>query len=68
MAELSNEQLIAWHDNLCGNCTKRKENMKNARCQIWHALFIEKSQTARENAHLFQEHGVCKGYDPKVVR
>lgn len=68
MAELSNEQLIAWHDNLCGNCTKRKENMKNARCQIWYSLFIQKSPTAIANAHLFQEHGVCKGYDPKVIR
>lgn len=68
MAKLSNEQLAAWHDNLCGNCTKRKESMKSARCQIWHALFVEKSPTAIGNAHLFQEHGVCKGYDPKVVK
>ena len=65
---MDKDQLNKWHDVLCANCTKRKENMRNARCQIWHALFVEKSPTAIANARLFQENGVCKGYDPKVVR
>jgi hypothetical protein len=67
MEKIDQKQLEVWHDKLCSSCTKRKENMAKARCQIWHALFVEKSPTAIANAHLFQEHGVCKGYDPKDI-
>lgn len=69
MEKLTDEQLMYWHDNICSDCEKRKENKPKARCQIWYGLFVIKNKAALDNAHMFVDRmGVCKGYEPKVVR
>lgn len=68
MAELPRDKLERWHDQLCSTCTKRKADKPNARCQIWHGLFVVKSKAALQNASMFVDNfGICKAYDPKVV-
>lgn len=69
MARVSREILDRWHDSLCANCLKRKENFPKARCPLWYGLFVQRTKVAQENASVFlDEFGMCKGYDSKEVK
>lgn len=62
---MTDKQINDFYD-VCCTCKKQKPNMPKARCQIYHAVCVQKSPTALDNIHLFlNPGGTCKEYVPK---
>ena len=62
---MTDKEVEKWYD-MCSKCKKQKPNMSKARCQLYHAICISRSQTAIDNIKIFTDkHGQCKNFDPK---
>ena len=58
-------KIMTWYETCC-TCKKQKPNMPKARCQLYHAICVARSETALNNIDLFSNNaGVCKEFEAK---
>ena len=58
-------EINIWNET-CNTCKIQKPNMTKARCQLYYAICVARSQTALDNVALFVgQSGTCKMYVPK---